>query len=321
MLVADLKQCHLEEACELFAASYHCQREAVPILDESNGRAERILPMLKWCLAKHPGTAVFENGRMIAYMTGFYVDEFLGVHKGALCPEWAHASTNEESFDTHRLMYKALGQKWVEDGCLTHAIYFLNYAREAQDAFVWNGFGSICVDAVRAVEPVDVRAPEGVRITAIREEDIPVWLPLVDGHNRHVAKSPAFKPYLEPESPAELGNTLRQPGNLAWMAWHGSEAVGYMKVAPVEDGTAWIVNGERKFAVNGAYVKPEYRSMGIAKSLLSAVMGWALGEGFVRCSVEFEATNVEACRFWLKHFEPVCRSMVRRLDERILRTL
>ena len=115
MIVTDLKQCHLEEACELFAATYRCQRESVPILDEGNGSAERVLPMLKWCLAKHPGTAVFENGRMIAYMTGFYIDEFLGVHRGVLCPEWAHASTNEESFDTHRLMYKALGQKWVED--------------------------------------------------------------------------------------------------------------------------------------------------------------------------------------------------------------
>ncbi len=278
MLVADLEQCRLEEACELFAATYHCQREAVPILDESNASTERVLPMLKWCLEKHQGTAVFENGKMIAYMTGFYVDEFLGAHKGAL-------------------------------------------AREAQDAFAWNGFGSICVDAVRAVEPVDVRAPEGVRITAIREEDIPVWLPLIDGHNRHVAKSPAFKPYLEPESPAELGDTLRQPGNLAWMAWHGNEAVAYMEVAPVEDGTAWIVNGDRKFAVNGAYVKPEYRNMGIAKSLLSTVMEWALREGFVRCSVEFEATDVEACGFWLKYFDPVCRSMVRRLDERILNTI
>lgn len=50
-------------------------------------------------------------------------------------------------------------------------------------------------------------------------------------------------------------------------------------------------------------------------------MEWALKEGFVRCSVEFEATNVEACRFWLKYFEPVCRSMVWRLDERILNTI
>lgn len=92
-----------------------------------------------------------------------------------------------------------------------------------------------------------------------------------------------------------------------------------MKVAPIEDGAAWVVNGDRKIAVNGAYVKPEHRGKGIAKVLLSTIMDWAAKEGLIRCSVDFEATNLEASRFWLKYFQPVCRSMVRRLDQRIVR--
>lgn len=191
----------------------------------------------------------------------------------------------------------------------------------AQDAFFWNGFGSVCVDAVRSVEAMNVKVLEGLHITIIREKDIPVWMPLVDEHYRHLAKSPAFKPYLESESSAELGDMLRQSGNFAWIAWYCNEAVGYMKVALIEDGAAWIVNGEGKFAVNGAYVKPEYRGKGIARLLLSTIMTWAVKEGFVRCSVDFEATNLEACQFWLKHFQPVCRSLVRRLDERILKNI
>jgi hypothetical protein len=51
--------------------------------------------------------------------------------------------------------------------------------------------------------------------------------------------------------------------------------------------------------------------------LLATVMDWAAAEGLVRCSVDFEATNLEACNFWLKYFQPVCKSMIRRLDERI----
>lgn len=105
------------------------------------------------------------------------------------------------------------------------------------------------------------------------------------------------------------------------MAWDGNEAIGYMKVAPVEDGAALMVNGERRFAVNGAYVKTEYRGKGIAKLLLSTIIEWAIKERFVRCSVDFEAANLEACQFWLKYFQPVCRSMVRRLDERISKSL
>jgi GNAT superfamily N-acetyltransferase len=321
MVIVELKQSHIEGVCKLFTATYQHQREVVPILDESNSSEEKIISMLKGCLEKHRGVAVYEKEKMIGYMTGSYIDELLGVHKGAYCPEWAHACANGNVFETYRVMYQAIGQKWVEDGCLTHAINFMNYAHEAQEAFCWNGFGSVCVDAVRPIEPINMEMPRELHIAIIEEKDIPVWLPLVDQHYRHLATSPAFKPYLEPESSDELSSMLKKSGNLAWIVWKGNEAIGYMKVAPVEDGAAWMVNGEGKFAVNGAYVKPEYRGKGIAKLLLSAIMKWALKEGFIRCSVDFEATNLEACQFWLKHFKPVCRSMVRRLDERILKSI
>jgi GNAT superfamily N-acetyltransferase len=319
--VVDLKQSHLEEACELFVAGYRRQRETAPGLDERSGDAGNVLPMLRWCLDRHPGVAMFENRRMIAYMTGLYIDELLGVHRGAYCPEWANASIEEGSFALYRLMYQALGQKWVEDRCLTHAVNLLSCAREALDAFVWNGFGFTCIDAVRAVEPITGATPKGLRISEIRQQDVPAWFRLVDGHNRHLARSPAFRPYLQPQSTTDLSDMLESPGNVAWMAWHDTQAVGYMKVTPVEEGAAWIVNGDAKFAVNGAYVLPEYRGTGIARALLGAVMEWAAMEGFVRCSVDFEATNLEACQFWLKHFTPVCRSMVRRLDERVLKSI
>ena len=82
-----------------------------------------------------------------------------------------------------------------------------------------------------------------------------------------------------------------------------------------------MVNGERKFAINGAFVYPGHRGRGMAGALLSAIMDWGVAEGFERCSVDFEATNLEACHFWLKHFRPACRSFVRRLDERIINSI
>jgi len=318
MKITELRQQHLGEASELFAASYRTEREIVPILDENFGTTAAVLPKLRSCLEKNRGVAVLENSKLIGFMTGFYIDRFLGPHRGAYCPEWAHGSTDENAFEIYRLMYRDLGQRWAEDGCLTHAINFMNHAAEAQNAFAWNGFGGICFDAVRPVEPIAVELPAGLRISRMREEDIPVWLPMVDAQARHLTGSPSFMPYLEPKKAEDLRAILDEPGNFAWMAWQGDDAVGYMKVAPSEHGAAWMVNGERKFAVNGAYVRPEHRSRGIAGMLLSAVMDWGAEEGFSRCSVDFEATNSEACGFWLKHFQPVCRSMVRRLDERIL---
>lgn len=105
LICTDLQKAHLEEACELFAASYRYQRKRVPVFGENKGSTERILPMLQWCLEYHSGVAVFENNKMIAYMTGFYIDGLLWVHKGILSPEWAHVSSNERAFEVYRLMY------------------------------------------------------------------------------------------------------------------------------------------------------------------------------------------------------------------------
>jgi len=66
---------------------------------------------------------------------------------------------------------------------------------------------------------MNIKLPVGFNVTTIRQNDIPVWLPLVDGLNRHLAKSPAFKPYPGPESIDRLGEILRQPGHFAWMVW------------------------------------------------------------------------------------------------------
>lgn len=321
MLVRDLQPHDLEEACALFSASYRRQCEIVPVLDESNGSAEKVLKKLETCLDRHPGIAVFKDGVMLGFMTGFFIDGLLGIHKGVLSPEWAHASVPENAFEIYRLMYQEIGQQWMERQCLTHAVIFLNYAQQAQDAFCWNGFGCVCMDAIRPVEPISVEYPEGFSIKPFRGNELPVLWDFTDKLNRHLSRSPAFIPYLEPESEGELAAMVNEPGNHVWLAWKGQEPAGYMKIAPAGDGAAWIVNGGRKFAVNGAYVKPEYRHYGIARLLLSAIMQWGLENGFERCSVDFEATNPSACRFWLKHFQPVCRSMVRRLDPRISDTI
>ncbi|HEX3030196.1 MAG TPA: GNAT family N-acetyltransferase [Clostridia bacterium] len=321
MKIVDLKETHLEEAYKLFASSYECQRKLTPILDESNGRADKIMSMLKECIGKYPGIAVVDNGRLTGYMSGMFFQGLLGVHKGAFVPEWAHASVKDGAFDIYRRLYQAIGQSWVAQGCLTHAIQFLSCADAAQDAFCWNGFGRTCIDAIRRVEPIYAKAADGIRIVRITEKDLLMWLPQVDELCRHIAKSPIFNPYLESETPEELDSMLKQPGNFAWMAWYGNEAVGYMKIAPITEGAAWVVNGKRKVAVNGAYVKPEYRGRGIAKMLLSTIMESIQEEGFERCSVDFEATNLEAYQFWPKYFQPVCKSMARRLDERILKSI
>ncbi len=321
MEIRELKYNDIEEACELFAAAYERQRKAVPILDEENSRRDILAEKLRQNMLT-PGVAAYRNGKMIGFMTGLYIDGLLGVHKGVLVPEWAHASVPENAFEIYRKMNRAIGQEWVNDGCLTHAVVFLNTDREAQDAFVWNGFGSACVDAIRPVGSLGAAdLMKGLRIGVISENEADEILPLFDAHYKHLSRAPVFNPYMEPETADMIKEMLSEPGGRIWAVWDGDTAVGYMKAAHVEDGAAWIVNGKNKLCVNGAYVMPEYRGRGIAAALLSTIMEWAASNGYERCSVDFEATNLEACSFWMRYFQPVCRSYVRRLNENIMKTI
>ena len=51
--------------------------------------------------------------------------------------------------------------------------------------------------------------------------------------------------------------------------------------------------------------------------LLAKALEWARTKENERCAVDFEPQNIQAAQFWLKHFEPVCYSMIRHVDERI----
>jgi len=55
----------------------------------------------------------------------------------------------------------------------------------------------------------------------------------------------------------------------------------------------------------------DVRGQGIGAALLNRVVQWANEQGYVRCAVDFEPTNVLAARFWMRHFRPVSYALVR----------
>jgi GNAT superfamily N-acetyltransferase len=317
MIIKPLAEAQIEEAAHLFSTLYQRQRQETPLLDERNGQREAIMERLAECLKQHPGVAAWEHGKMLGYMTGFFIDELLGPAKGVLSTERLHASAAEGAFEMYRKMYQVIGQQWMEAGCLTHAINFMHHAREAQDAFCWNGFGRVGIDAIRPVQLLDSTEERAGDIRPVTADDVATWLPLQDGQEEHLAHSPAFLPWLERETESNLAHWLAQPGNHAWIAFSGGEAIGTMRISPQSFGAAWIVEGGNKYSITGAFVRSEHRKQGIAKALLNTVLQWGIDHDMQRCSVDFEATNLEACAFWLRYFQPACASMIRRLDVRI----
>ena len=50
---------------------------------------------------------------------------------------------------------------------------------------------------------------------------------------------------------------------------------------------------------------------GVGAALLSHALAWAKEQGYQRCSVDYEAANPPARRFWERWFEPVVFSLMR----------
>ena len=69
-------------------------------------------------------------------------------------------------------------------------------------------------------------------------------------------------------------------------------------------------------SILGAFTEPRVRGTGIGTALLDRALAWARASGHKRCAVDFEPQNISGTRFLLSHFQPVCYSLVRRVDER-----
>lgn len=60
-----------------------------------------------------------------------------------------------------------------------------------------------------------------------------------------------------------------------------------------------------------AYTEPAWRGHGIAAALRAQAISAGRAQGYVRCAVDFESPNITAARFWIRHFRPVCYSVIR----------
>lgn len=312
-----LEKKHLDACVTLFMENLSRQAAKTPALATGHIDPADVRERLARLMEEAGGTVLTDEAGVVGYMAGWEIGDFFGSPRGSYTPEWAHATRSGTGREAGQALYRASGQYWVDHGCRVHVANLFHADTQARDAFSWNGFGYLCIDAVRRVEPIEATLPDGFCIRPARSADGAAVLSMASCVNQHLILSPVFRASSEEDTLEDAARWIEGAGCHTWIAWKGDRPVGYMKCEPVEDGAAWIVRGPRSFAINGAYVDPAERAGGIAQALLSAIMTWAVESGMERCSVDCEAANIEGARFWLRHFQPVCVSMLRRLDGRL----
>jgi GNAT superfamily N-acetyltransferase len=313
--IVSLEDKHLEDAAALVNARYAALREDVPSLPSRYEDSGAILPYLRDLAGKAPGVAAICSGQLSGFLLGFVIPSFRG-KRSIFSPEWANGADLADSRRIYQEMYARLSSRWVDDGCFDHLISALASDRAGIDGWQWLGFGMIAADAVRDLEP----APDpsaGVDVRRGRLEDIEQAMALDDALQRHMAAAPTFLAHGETHDRGHYQEWLGDPANALWLAYRGTEAVAYMRQGPASTDACTIIRDETTTSIVGAFTQEHARGRGIATALLNRSLDWARSEGYERCAVDFEPMNILAARFWLRHFSPVCYSLVRHVDERI----
>jgi len=311
--VVPLAEEHLEGAAALASSRYQEFRDQVPLLPPRYAEASTLLPLLHSIVGAGPGVAAICEGQIVGFLTGWLIPSFRG-RRAAYSPEWANAAGVENTRRIYEEMYTHLSASWAEDGYLTHLISTLANDRDGIDVWHWLGFGMIATDALRSLRPIQGPAA-CVDIRRARQGDIERAMALSEALRQHMASAPTFLVHTRQHHRHDYEEWLANPANALWLAYDGTEAVAFMKQGPANTDACTIIRDEKTTSIVGAFTKEGMRGRGIAAALLNRALEWARGAGYERCAVDFEPMNPWATRFWLRHFQSVCHTLVRHVDK------
>lgn len=310
LVIAPMREEHLEDAAELVTRRYEALRAQVPIMPPRYADRGTILGMLQGMAGRCLGVVAFQGSRMAGFILGYPLDELLG-RRCAYSPEWANGAELGESRRIYEAMYTQLAPAWVADGCCSHAISMLGNDRNGMEGWHWMGFGMVAIDGIREAEPLPGVIPSA-DIRQARLEDAAKVGALFRGLERYMAGAPTFWAH-------DMGDAeewLAKPRNVMWLAYEGGEAVGCLGMEVGHEGGCEVLQDEMTVSAEPAFVREGVRGKGIGVALLDKALRWAEEQGFARCAVDFESANTSAVRFWLRWFTPVGYSLLRILGEK-----
>ena len=150
----------------------------------------------------------------------------------------------------------------------------------------------------------------------LAREEQPRLTPLRRALAAHLEHSPCFMQ----QNPELLEHWLRakeEADTRVFAAECDGRIIAYMEAG--QEGENHVSCTPGTMNICGAYCLPEYRGTGAAQSVLSQMISTFRSEGYIRLGVDCESFNPTALGFWRKYFDVYTHSVVRRIDENILR--
>lgn len=259
-----------------------------------------------------------EGERVVGYQTGYSgIPALKGSATGVWVPVWGHCIDNlQDAGVIYAALYAQMSAQWVRRQCYTHVMSYFLPDNALQELLFGLGFGLLLIDGIRSLSPIAATGGDDCEVRAAVEADSADLLELDRKIANHLSSAPVFLPF-DAIPPEELPRKFLGQGIGTFVARKDDRAIscirGEVNMGPGCD----LFDVDGSLGINFAFTDPATRKQGVATRLLNELMRWGAAEGMTRCVVDFESANLVAKEFWLRHFQPACHSVIRRVDERV----
>lgn len=318
--IVKAEQKYVQDSISIFYEEYNeaCQsNHLVPRLENNDFIASQLAELLNCGL----GFVALLDNKVVGYITGWPVNEFFGTNNGVYVPLFGHGAIKEGRRKINQALYSYASKVWVEKGLINHVITMFCADKECIDDWVLLGFGNRCNDSIRSTEPLtESNLCENYSILKANKAHLPHIADLCLDDMKHFRKAPTFM-VNDDESVEDLmkdfDEWLSKDNRHLWIAYDEEKAIGYMRIQ--KHGESFISSHPDMMNITGAFVDENYRGKGVSKLLLDNTLSWLKENGYPLCGVDYESINVTGSNFWNKYFKPYTYSMVRYVDDRILK--
>ena len=268
------------------------------------------------------GYAAFRNGRMIAYLIGYFALQPWGRCGYVHLPGYALA--DGENPAVIQDLYALLGEDWVEAGIFSHGLYISAADPQIIEALFNIGFGKERVDALLDLKTLSIPEAEPLANIVIRRAG--------PGDSDHLVNLSGIimralfnAPYWHPTVPEEYQELRQGWAELAddknwivWLAFEGDHVVGATGFRPQSETDGDMLACARNIYLSIAAIIPESRGRGISTALTWHGLKRARQAGFEICYTNWISPNLPASRHWPKYgFQEVACRLSKRIDPQI----
>lgn len=314
------EQRYIKEYISIFYEEYNevCQsNHLVPRLENDDFITSQLTDLLNCGL----GFVALLDDKVVGYITGRPVNEFFGTANGVYVPLFGHGAVKEGRRKIYQALYSYASGMWVEKELINHGITMFCVDKECIDGWVLLGFGNRCNDAIRSTDALpefkvwgnySIMKADNMHLSDISQ------LCLQD--DRHFKKAPAFMVghnECEEDIMINFKEWLSRDNHHLWIAYDDRKAIGYMRIQEI--GESFISAHPDMMNITGAFVDEKYRGSGVSNMLLDNILFWLKQHGYHLCGVDYESINVTGSNFWNKYFKPYTYTMMRYVDDRILK--